>query len=136
MHKNYAVSCKYVFAVLVILFFQGCDIEQDEFLVAISQVPRISGTDKTDIALVVKKHIPAGTTLQDAERYLEVREFKVFPYKRKNVPLGQKWFLAEKERSYKVFLTERTRVIIESDVKKFFARVGGYFWMDSSLHIS
>jgi len=127
MRKNYAVSCKYVFAGLVILFIQGCDIEQDEFLVAISQVPRISGTDRTDIALVVEKHIPVGTSLQDAVRYLEMREFKVFPYTGKNVPLGQKWFLAEKERSYQVVLTERTRVNIESDGEKVLGTSGWIF---------
>jgi hypothetical protein len=90
-------------------------MERNQFLAAISKVPRVGGTSRTNISEIVQKHVPAGMDLHRALSFLECSGFKVFPYTGKNVPLGQKWFLAEREEMHKAILAERTRVIIESD---------------------
>ena len=104
-------------------------MEKDAFLAEVASAPRVGGTDQTNIAHVVEKHIPPGTDLKNALRFLGERGFKIFPYKGKNVPLGQEWFLADKDESYRVILTERTRVIIESDGNKVLNSRGWIFLM-------
>ncbi|KAB2935678.1 MAG: hypothetical protein F9K21_10670 [Rhodocyclaceae bacterium] len=99
----------------LIVAIQGCGMKNDAFNSEIAQIPRPTGKDRVDISDVVKKHIPPGTDLQSAFTYLKDRGFNVTPHKEKNLPLGQLWFLAEKEESQKVILAERTRIIIQSD---------------------
>lgn len=87
----------------------------DPFLREIAGVPRPAGKSRADIEHVVAKYIRSGMPVSEALRYLEERGFKIHESREKNVPPGQKWFLAERYDSYRIVLSEGTRVIIESD---------------------
>ncbi len=93
----------------------------------VAKAPRVGGTTQSDIAHIVEKYFPSDMSIETALDALKQKGFKTYPQTGKNVPPGQIWFIASRYESYRVILSEETRVILESDGKKILKSRGWIF---------